>query len=240
MSLILAVALSAGVKNQGATTYTTRFQVAEDPLSESGRWITGQSVGLDWQDVLTNPGLAFGADGSGRPRYNDPTAVLTGVWGPNQTVQAKVRTVNQRSGHVFEEVEIRLRTTISPHRNSGYEINFRCTHDGSQYVEIVRWNGRLGDFTYLAQAKGPGLHDGDVVRASMIGNAITAYINGAQVVRATDATFSHGNPGMGFYLDGTNGVNGDYGFTFFSASDGAMPWTPSSLRIIPLRSLPPN
>jgi hypothetical protein len=233
----------AGAQDRTARVYSTSFRADESPVSEGDLWINGHAVGLDWKDVSTVSGLAFGADSSGDPHYDDPTAILSGVWGPDQTVQAKVHTVNQSSDHVYEEVEIRLRTTISPHRNSGYEINFRCTHDGSQYVEIVRWNGRLGDFTYLRQVEGgPGLYDGDVVRASIIGSVITAFINGTQVAQATDATFTQGNPGMGFYLDGKAGLNADYGFTFFSASDGAIPWSPSNLRIASVLGLsfPPN
>jgi hypothetical protein len=227
ITLVLELAFLSGAGAQGPTTYTTNFPLAENPISEGGRWINGQSVGLDWKNVRTTPGLAFGADTSGNASFNDPTALLTGTWGPNQTVQARVHTVNQRSGDVYEEVEIRLRSTITAHRNAGYEVNFRCTHDGSQYVEIVRWNGPLGNFTYLQRGDGPGLRDGDVVKATMIGNVITAYINGIQVVQATDGTFSDGNPGMGFYLDGLSGANVDYGFTNFTASDGALPSAPS-------------
>ena len=238
-TLVAHIALLSGAQGQvpGAPdrsprVYATSFSADEVPVSEQGQWVNGRAVGLDWKDVSTRSGVAFGADASGHPHYDDPTAILSGVWGPNQTAQAKVHTVNQNSNHVYEEVEIRLRTTISPHRNAGYEINFRCTHDGTQYVEIVRWNGRLGDFTYLQQVEGgPGLYDGDVVRASIIGSVITAFINGTQVAQATDPTFTQGNPGMGFYLDGKAGLNADYGFTFFSASDGAIPWSPSSLRI---------
>ena len=238
-TLVAHLALLSGVQGQvpgpperRPRVYATSFGADEAPISEQGLWVNGRAVGLDWNDVSTKSGMAFGADASGHPRYDDPTAILSGVWGPNQTVQAKVHTVNQNSNKVYEEVEIRLRTTISSHRNAGYEINFRCTHDGSQYVEIVRWNGRLGDFTYLRQVSGgPGLYDGDVVRGSIIGSVITAFINGTQVAQATDTTFTEGNPGMGFYLDGKAGLNTDYGFTFFSASDGAIPWSPSSLRI---------
>ena len=228
----------ADAQDRSPRTYSTSFRADESAISEGGLWINGHAVGLDWKDVSTRSGLAFGNDPSGDPHYDDPTAIVSGVWGPDQTVQAKVHTVNQNSNHVYEEVEIRLRTTISPHRNSGYEINFRCTHDGSQYVEIVRWNGRLGDFTYLRQVKGgPGLYDGDVVRASIIGSGITAFINGTQVAQATDTSFTRGNPGMGFYLDGKAGLNADYGFTSFSASDGAMP--SRIARLLEL-SFPPN
>jgi len=149
-----------------------------------------------------------------------------------------VHTVNQRSGDMFEEAAIRLRSTISVHRNEGYEINFRCTHDGSQYVQIVRWNGPLGDFSDVETATGPGLHDGDIVKATIVGNVITAYVNGVQVVQGTDSTFANGNPGMGFYLhgiSGANAANADFGFTTFTASDGAgsLPSAPMNLRLVP-------
>ena len=231
----------ASAPDQSPRMYSTDFRADESAISEGGLWINGRAVGLDWKDVSTRSGLAFGNDPSGHPHYDDPTAILNGVWLPDQSVQAKVHTVNQNSDHIYEEVEIRLRTTISSHRNSGYEINFRCTHDGTQYVEIVRWNGRLGDFTYLRRVNGgPGLHDGDVVRASIIGSVITAFINENQVAQATDTTFTQGKPGMGFYLDGKAGLNADYGFTSFSASDGAMVWRPSQIAHLLGLSFPPN
>jgi hypothetical protein len=129
-TLVAHVALLCGTQGQVARAqdrsprvYSTSFRADESPISEGGLWINGHAVGLDWKDVTTVSGLAFGADSSGDPHYDDPTAILSGVWGPDQTVQAKVHTVNQNSDHVYEEVEIRLRTTISPHRNSGYEIS---------------------------------------------------------------------------------------------------------------------
>jgi hypothetical protein len=73
-----------------ARSYTTNFSLPENPISEGGSWINGKTVGLDWADVSTISGHAFGNYTSGSPPYNDPTAVLTGSWGPNQTVQATV------------------------------------------------------------------------------------------------------------------------------------------------------
>ncbi|MGH2398043.1 MAG: hypothetical protein ACRDFW_13940, partial [bacterium] len=226
-TVVLWLAFLCAAGAQGPTTYTTNFPATENPISEGGRWINGESVGLDWKDVRTIPGLAFGADASGTPNYNDPTAILKGTWGPNQTAQGTVHSVNQRSGNVFQEVEFRLRTTISAHWNAGYEVNFRCTHDGSQYVEIVRWNGPRGNFTYVKTGSGPGIRDGDVVKATISGNVITAYINGVPVLQGTDGTFTSGNPGIGFYLNGAAGANADYGFTTFTASDGGLTTAPS-------------
>ena len=80
----------------------------------------------------------------------------------------------------------------------------------------------MGQFTYLTQQHGAqyGVAEGDVVKATIVGNVITAYINGAQVMQATDNTYVTGNPGIGFFLNGTGVANTDYGFTSFTASDG--------------------
>jgi len=204
-------------------SYTTNFPRAEDPLSEGGKWACGQKDGLDWVDVRTTSGLAFGTEyGGTRPapqKYDDSTALLTGAWGPDQTAQATVHAVNQND-KIYEEVELRLRSALSPHRATGYEILFRSSKSANAYCEVVPWNGPLGDFTYLSRARGAqcGVASGDIVKASIVANVITAYINGVQVLRATDDTFKSGNPGIGFYIEGATGTNSDYGFTSFTAT----------------------
>ena len=146
---------------------------------------------------------------------------MTGPWGPDQAAEATVHTVNQDDS-ISEEVKLRLRSSPSAHRATGYEINFRCSKTAKAYAEIVRWNGPLGDFSYLNRGRGSkyGVADGDVVRATMAGNLITVYINGVEVLRATDDTYATGSPGMGIYLQGRAGVNGDYWFSSFTAADG--------------------
>lgn len=199
-------------------TYSTQFLVVENPISENGNWVNGREQGLDWNNVATEQGLAFGTE-SGAGGYTDSTALLAGSWGPDQTVQAIVRCTKPNS-LVNEEVELRLRSSISEHWNTGYEINFRCLKSEDAYTEIVRWNGRLGDFAYLDQKHGAkfGVADGDTVKATMIGTAITVYVNGVTVSSASDATFRGGNPGIGFGLYGS-ASNTDFGFTSFLASD---------------------
>jgi len=199
-------------------TYTTTFPLTERPISENGRWITGGTVGLDWTDVRTMPGLAFGSE-VGIVDYTDSWAVLTGAWLPDQTVTATVRTVNQNDA-CYEEVEMILRANLSAHSAKGYECSVKCTNDGSSYLIIVRWNGAFGDFTYLANLSGQtyGLNDGDRVKASIVGNVITVYINGVQKPQVTDSTYQNGSPGMGFNLHGCMGVNADYGYTSYTAT----------------------
>lgn len=200
-------------------TYTTSFSTAENPISESGNWLNGKVAGLDWANVATTPGFAFGTE-SGAGGYDDSTALLAGTWGSDQMAEATVHSVNQTNGS-YEEVELRLRSSLSAHTATGYEINFRCLKTGDAYTQIVRWNGPLGSFTYVTAAGGAkfGVQDGDVVKATIVGSTITAYINGTQVAQGTDSTFTIGSPGMGFFFQGSVGNTRDYGFTSFTASD---------------------
>jgi hypothetical protein len=206
--------------------YSTTFRHAENPLSEGGKWLNGHADGLDWADFQSIPGLAFGNEiGGSRPepqKYDDSTALLKGTWGPNQTVQATVYSVHpNQDDKVWEEVELRLRSSITPHSCTGYEIMFRCSKIPQAYCNVALWEGPLGKFTYLKNMGGSkyGVKTGDVVKASMIGNTLTVYINGEQIFQLTDDKFPNGNPGMGFFLDGATGVNRDFGFSSFMATD---------------------
>jgi hypothetical protein len=212
--------------NVCAQTYSTTFNLTENPISENHRWINGKDVGLDWASASTSPGLVIGRQ-SGSEGYDDATALVAGGWGTDQTVQARVFTQNQNDGF-YEEVELRLRSTLSPHIITGYEINFRCLKTSRGYMQIVRWNGLLGDFTYLLDKSGAqyGVANGDLVGATIVGNVITAYINGIEVARVTDSTYASGHPGIGFFLSHPTGTNGNYGFTSFTAT--ASPPTPMS------------
>jgi hypothetical protein len=234
--LLVAVIVSAGACNSGSESgtspsqplvgtpahrYTTSFPLTENPISENGVWINGGSMGSDWTNVRTTPGLAFGTQrGSGE--FNDSIAILSGAWGRNQSVTATVHTVNQQGGKVIEEVEILLRYAITPHSARGYEVNFRALNSNESYSEVVRWNGPLGDFTYLAKTHGEkfGISDGATVKASIIGNRITVYINDVQVTQVVDSTYRDGSPGMGFFVANRTGANQDYGFTSYTAIDG--------------------
>jgi chitodextrinase len=224
----VSASASAVTLAQGSTiSYTTAFPLTENPIAEGGRWINGGTVGLDWTNVSTTPGLAIGLE-SGFNGYDDPTAILTGTWGPDQTAEATVFTTHQNAS-IFEEVELRLRTTIAPHRITGYEILFSARSGASAYTQIVRWNGALGNWTELDGRGGQqyGIKTGDVVKATIVGNVITSYINGVEVLQVTDSTYTSGSPGIGFYLEGATGVNSDYGFTSFTAVSNAPPDTQS-------------
>ncbi len=205
----------------GGRVYATTFPQSENPISEGGNWINGKAVGLDWHDVSTTPGLAIGHQSGSS--YTDGTALLTGAWGPTQAVEAVVHTVNPKES-CYQEVEMRLRSSLTAHSCTGYEISFKATKSASAYLIIVRWNGPVGDFTYLKNSTGAqyGIAEGDTVKATIVGNVITAYLNGVVVGTATDSTYTTGNPGIGFNLETGDascvGTNGDYGFTRLTAT----------------------
>lgn len=217
----LPVAFAAGATTHGP--YTTNFPLTENPISENGNWVNGGTTGLDWTNVQTTAGLAFGTMvGTDNPpkRYADSTAIVSGTWGPDQTAEATIFVANApNSSSIFEEVELRLRTTITAHSITGYEINCSVsTNSSNNYLQIVRWNGSLASWTQL---NGSSHHcvNGDVLKATVQGSTINVYLNGSLVESANDNTFSTGSPGIGFYLEGTTGGNSSYGFTKFTATD---------------------
>ena len=214
-------------------SYRTDFKLDEDPISEGGIWLNGARDGLDWVNVVTQNGLAHGAAspilrtpaidaasqldeyGHRSGLYDDPTALLTGEWGRNQYARARVFSRNQTEA-CFQEVELRLRSTIGPHTCTGYEVFWRCLKTESAYAYIARWNGRQQDWTQLGLLTGPqfGVKNGDLVEATIVGNVIRSYINGVEVMAVTDDTFDSGAPGIGFnFACGNTYV--DHGFTHF-------------------------
>ena len=195
-------------------SYSTSFPASENPISEGGAWINGGTTGLDWGNVATISGLAYGT--SLKTKYADPTAVLTGTWASDQEAQGTVE-INGSVGGGSHEVELRLRTTITAHSITGYEINAN-TNSSNPYITIVRWDGPLNSWTQLNSVTGITVKNGDVLKATAVGSAVTVYLNGTQVLQATDSTYSTGSPGIGFYDDGdTNWTN--FGFSNFSASN---------------------
>jgi len=229
---LLVAALAVFSAAASAATYTTHFPNAEDPISEGGNWRNGAVDGVDWTNCRTKPGLVFGTEsGTNSNQYDDATCLLTGTWGPLQTAEATVFSRNQSDAY-FQEVELRLHSTVSAHSCTGYEVLFRVLRPGG-YATIVRWNGPLGNFTYLNQKTNSnykGIQSGDVVKASIdASGTIVGYVNGVEVIRAVDTTYPGGNPGVGFWLLARGGLlrsgqgkgtNADYGFSAFTATDG--------------------
>ncbi|MGA2455827.1 MAG: hypothetical protein ABSG93_20185 [Solirubrobacteraceae bacterium] len=217
-------------------SYSTDFPLDENPISEGGMWLNGKADGIDWTDVVTKNGVVYGApsrmdvaerrveqgnleqhdDGEPIGDYDDPTAVLAGSWGSDQHAKATVYSRNPTDAY-FQEVQIRLRSVIEPNNCTGYEVFWRCLKTDEGYAEIVRWNGPVGDFTSLQKLFGAerGVKHGDVVEATIEGNVLKGFINGVEVISATDDVFATGSPGVGFNF-GVGDTNVDHGFSAFA------------------------
>lgn len=201
-------------RDSGKVTYSTDFNGTENPISEGSAWTNGGAVGIDFQNVRTANSLAFGSGTSAN--YDDCIAHLSG-YPANHFAEATVHVASGYSAQDSHEVELLVRFKITNKNARGYEINNGWN---GAYSQIVRWNGAMGDFTMLSTT-GPGfgaLVEGDVIRAEAVGSTIIAYKNGNEVMRATDSTWSDGDPGMAFFIRPNAGsVPENYCFTSYRA-----------------------
>lgn len=219
LALVLTVA-PLGFANK----YSTRFPLNESPVSEGGHWLNGATDGLDWSNMLTTGGHTLGyilSPGG----YNDSAAILKGTWGPTQIAIARVYV----GGSPHQELELRLRSSISSHLSTGYEVTWTVNGGGGKgsYLAVTRWNGALNDWTGLGIYYGSqyDVIDGDIIVATAVGTKIIAYI--CSVLRnytcvpqlqITDSTFVGGAPGMGMDWDRLD-QNTPSGFSYYSAID---------------------
>jgi len=226
-------------------TYSTTFNLTENPISESGAW-HASGLGLDRTDigqgalpaastpVVTASGIAHGVSAAtGASGFDDSRALLSG-FSPDHAVTATV--FSSGASGSFSEVEIHLRFNDAGTYARGYELYWSAFN---QYLNVVRWNGD-GSYSYLYEygaVTSPG--SGDVIYGEIKGNLLTAKmngvrlftlditaVNGAALPYTTGApnmsgdgsalVFTSGNPGMGFDTDGNDA---GFGFTDYSATD---------------------
>lgn len=113
-----------------AATYNTYFPNSENPISEGGNWKNRALEGVEWTNCRTGSGLVYSTEsGTNSNRYGDSTYILTGTWGPLHTVEATVFSHNQNDAY-FQEVALRLHSTMTAHTSTGYEVLFRVRHPG--------------------------------------------------------------------------------------------------------------
>jgi hypothetical protein len=168
--------------------------------------------------VITTGGNAIGEYSD--VDYTDPTAILTGTWGADQMGEATAYCANPSLVY-GQDIEIRLRSSVTGHSNTGYEVFWGCRTGSTAFAWVVRWNGKKGDFTVLQRRTGSdyGVVTGDKIKAIVIGDRIKGYINDVEVLMVVDSTpITSGNPGIGFNANvGTTNV--DFGFQDFTATD---------------------
>ncbi len=219
------VVQAAPLEAAGTRTYFTKFPTAENPISEGGNWLNGGTAGLDWTNVATTQGRAFGTQsGNSASVFDDSIAMLSGSWGNDQAAVATVY-VNPIPTKCCPEVELHLRRTIQPHYSGGYEFTCSVT-PASTYMGIVRWPGAIGtsldSFVTVAGRNDMGCADGDVLAATAVGSTLTFYKNGTPVLSGTDTTYTGGAPGIGFFLAYQTGIISNWGFTNFAANDAGV------------------
>ena len=225
-----SVGVRATTSDSATRPYSTTFPLTENPISEGGNWINGTSASTSWASVRTTTSFAFGNSTVGT--YGDATALVTGSWGPEQTVQATVHIVSPpTSGDA--EVELRLRSAISPNSINGYEI-LCSVNPNSVYLQIVKWMGPINSFSYVQQGGSTLCREGDVLKATITTTTsggttsavIKAYVNDVLTLTGTDTNvggtgpYLSGSPGVGFYNHGGSDPT-MYGFSSFTASDGS-------------------
>jgi len=201
------------------TTYTTNFDLTENPISEGGRWF---HLDPTLTKVKTTGGVALGTmTGSGF--FDDSNAYLTG-FGNDHTIEGTVFLRPGTSGSPNREIELLLRwtdnnpsrpTTFGPTSVIGYEIN--VAHNGG-YLILGRFKG-----AELTRAVNPPLpKNNDKFKAVIQGQTITIFWNGAPLLLTSGGTsftdndpilkITTGNPGIGFYID-SGASPDDFGFT---------------------------
>lgn len=202
--------------------YSTTFPNAETPISESSNWTNGLAVGLDWQNINTSNSTAFGSQPTLDNGFDDSTALLKGAWGSNQTVEATVFTLVNNYGvpgtFTNMEVELRLRSLLSPHLCTGYECLFSVS--SNHYNEIVQWNGALGAFTSMTNNTTVGAtKNGDKIKTTIINTNIFIFVNNNLTASFSTNTYSVGQPGLGAYHDHTIVSNTWWGLSNYNAWD---------------------
>lgn len=215
----------------GGGAFSTTFASTENPISEGGIWLNGETDGGDWHDCRTTGGNCVGAADNFGSRYADDIACLKTAYrefSPAQWAQGTVyRADGYSGGGGSHEVELLLRWSISAGEARGYEASIGI-RPGGTYAFIVRWNGDLGDYTTLWDPDGSigsyvneptPLADGDVIRAEIDADGlITLYQNELVLGSVTNTTWTSGQPGVGFWpVDGATAAN--MGWSNFSAGD---------------------
>ncbi len=199
-------------------TFTTNFSLAENPISEGGVW---QHRGTAWKYVRTVGDHAVGTQ-MGTGDYDDSYAYLTG-FAPDQSARATLW-IDPTTKGSYRELELLLHWADSPASARGYEC--KLSWNGS-YAEIVRWNGPLGDFTYVTKQTrfDSGLMppaSGDIFTATIVGDLIRVWLNKNDgrgdrlIVTGRDSTFTDGDPGMGFFTSGSADA-ARFGFSGYAA-----------------------
>jgi hypothetical protein len=134
--------------------------------------------------------------------YDDSYAYLVQSFGNNYEIEGIVWRDPALASDAGNEVSLLLRAADDSNNIRAYEVLYQA-YGG---LQIMRWDGAYGAYTVLPTTQpsgwqqGAALKSGDVLKASVIGNVITLYVNGVARERATDSALVTGQPGIGGFL----------------------------------------
>jgi hypothetical protein len=175
-------------------SYQTSFAAAEFPLREGGKWWKSNNP---WHYVLTQEGYAQ-ASGHNQS-YDDSYAYLLGSWGPDQTVEATLNRGGAATGDTTHEALLLLRVSDDTNNVRGYE----CLFSFYGAIDLVKWTGPLGGFQHISLTYsgyfGREFVTGDVLKCTVVGSRVTAYVNGVRYIEGVDSSITSGAPGVGFF-----------------------------------------
>lgn len=213
-------------------SFFTTFGTTEDPISESGRFLSGARDSTFWSDIAVTSGLgAYGTQsGAISPPYDDSCAYAlenSGYeWSPDQVIEAQVY-ITTRSGWTgFHEHLLLGRGRMSTNFNRCYEALFPAT--GTHPLELVEWKGppaeNSGVFDgnpdtfakFAEQSDWPGLSDGDWIKFTLIGTMLRMY-------HRTDAG-SYGNPYIEYDASSLTVIAGGAAELIYSGLPGFGHW----------------
>lgn len=204
-----ALTAAGALANAFISLFSTNFPATENPISQSGAWISGAvfSDGAASKTNVQTAGKAYGTMVSfDSTNFIDSCACLSG-FGPDQEVTCTVAASGTLTGL---EAEILLRASITSAHVFLYELD--CVKD-TNGIALVRWDMTLAspnNFTVLRAAvtNETNFNNGDQVYGSIVGTVITCKykLSGGSFSTlftydtASDATkYSSGNPGIGFW-----------------------------------------
>ena len=221
--------------------HLTTFGTTEDPISEGGIWLNGETDGTNWSDVAVDStiggGIAYGADfvDGDKARYADPVANLKTsyiTFNDDQWTEGVVyRFPGYSNPSDKHEIELLVRWEITAGNIRGYELLW--AEEGE--MAIVRWEGPAGQYQTVKATLDNAIPGqavtGDVVRFGVTGQdpniTFSVTLNGSPVaildgwVDASAGTrWGSGQPGIGFWPTPGSTLN-KYGWSSWQAcNDG--------------------
>lgn len=191
--------------------YVTTFPANENPISESGNW--AHTAGNGMCVVRTSGGNALGTQTDNT--LDDSYTILQGDWGTDYEIEAVIyrHASLPEAADPSHETEMLFRASDGADAYQAYEIMVNSVG----LINCGHWTAPL-TVDVIVEESGPGYDqevlDGDVVRARIVGNTISVWVNDASCctydITDHSPVFNTGNPGIGFFTRPSVGGNTDY------------------------------